>query len=317
MSSVTTPEPITLPATRFPRLRPAYARGYRVGAVRTLMAYFVTGSANARILNYSSSTVLEAGAATGNVSQDNARRLREMVATLAAYRAAVGGGTLPAAPTGLAANVVGPNVTVSWAAVATATAYVLDVGTAPGDSSLGSFTVPGTSAAGAVPPGTYYWRVRAQNSAGTGPPSAESTFVVAGATPPGPPTSFVASAVSTTVTLSWLAPTTGGAVTGYELGVGFTPGASDLIIPLSTSPVAFAGVAPGTYYLRLKSVGPGGQSPPTPEVPLTVSSACTPPGHSDHHRGRDGWHGLARMDDADGNGAVHLQPRRRVCSGTG
>ncbi len=65
----------------------SYARGYRDGTIRTLMAYAVYGSP-LRTLNFSSATVREpavTGAPTGTSLQDNARRLSETVAAVASY----------------------------------------------------------------------------------------------------------------------------------------------------------------------------------------------------------------------------------------
>ncbi len=72
--------------------------------------------------------------------------------------------------------------------------------------------------------------------------------------------------------ISWRAPTSGGAVTGYVLEAGSAPGLSDIaLIPLGpTTGLSAAGVPAGTYHLRVRAVGAAGVSAPTGDVVLTV-----------------------------------------------
>ncbi len=88
---------------------------------------------------------------------------------------------LPAAPSGLTSSVTGSTLTLSWTAPAgPVTGYVLEAGSAPGLANIGaatigagtSFVIPG------VPAGTYYVRVRAVTSAGSGAPSNDVAVVV-------------------------------------------------------------------------------------------------------------------------------------------
>jgi hypothetical protein len=89
--------------------------------------------------------------------------------------------TPPPAPAGLTA-VVGPaaTVTLAWTPpTGLPTGYAVEAGTAPGLSNLGRVSVPRPLlVATGVPPGTYFVRVRAENAAGTSPPSAEIRVVV-------------------------------------------------------------------------------------------------------------------------------------------
>jgi hypothetical protein len=85
---------------------------------------------------------------------------------------------LPAAPTGLLPLVFTfqARVDFTWTGPAgPVTGYVLEAGRAPGDASVGSFVLgPATSlSVTGVPPGFYVVRLRALNSAGTGPPGPE------------------------------------------------------------------------------------------------------------------------------------------------
>src|SRR5690606_5927168 len=87
------------------------------------------------------------------------------VLALAAAMAAIA--QAPPPPTGLSAQVAGNVVTAFWNPSPGAVNYLVQVGTAPGASNLFSGTVGNTTtASGAVPPGTYFWRVMAIGPSG-------------------------------------------------------------------------------------------------------------------------------------------------------
>ena len=84
----------------------------------------------------------------------------------------------PLAVTGLVATVSGATVGLSWTATtpaASVTRYLLEAGTAPGLANIATFDtgLQTSFSASAVPPGTYYVRVRAANHAGVSAPSNE------------------------------------------------------------------------------------------------------------------------------------------------
>jgi hypothetical protein len=85
----------------------------------------------------------------------------------------------PGAPRDLMAAVQGRDVTVRWTNVGAASAFLLDVGLAPGQTVV---TVPVTAltraAFAAVPAGTYYVRIRGTNAFGASRPSPDIRIVV-------------------------------------------------------------------------------------------------------------------------------------------
>lgn len=85
----------------------------------------------------------------------------------------------PFAPTGAAAAVKGQQVTVSWANPGNTSSFEVQVGFAPGATTLRVPVGASTrSISGVVPPGTYYVRVKAVNDIGTSPASQELRVAV-------------------------------------------------------------------------------------------------------------------------------------------
>ena len=185
----------------------------------------------------------------------------------------------PAPPTGLTAAVAGLGVALSWTPVSGANSYVVQIGRAPGDVSFYGATVTGPSLSGPIPAGAYYWRVCAQNANGTSPSSAEGTFTVA-STAPATPTGLAAQVGGSTVSLSWVAGA-GGSVSSYIVEAGPSQGSSAYGgIALTQTAISFPNVQNGTYYLRVRAVGPAGSSAPTADAVVTVGSVCAAPGIS-------------------------------------
>ena len=175
----------------------------------------------------------------------------------------------PAAPTGLAVTLAGTTGTFSWNAPATgglATGYLLVAGTSPGFAiPVATVSLPGIPGAviPGIPPGTYYVRVLALNSGGTSGPSNEVTVVVAAPTPPGAPTVNPAVVTGNTVTLSWT-PGAGDPPASYLLTAALTPGGAPIVTaPVAATGAAYAGVAAGTYYVRVTAVNGAGSSAPS------------------------------------------------------
>lgn len=87
---------------------------------------------------------------------------------------------VPGAVPAIDADVVAGSLMLDWAAPVTGgpvEGYVLEAGSAPGLSNLATLTLDGSRVfSGAIPPGTYYIRVRARNGGGLGAPSRELTI---------------------------------------------------------------------------------------------------------------------------------------------
>jgi glucose/arabinose dehydrogenase len=187
------------------------------------------------------------------------------------FKITAGANLPPAPPTNLAADVQGSTVTITWAAAAGATSYVLEAGSAPGASNVGSFitTGPGLAAAG-VPAGGYYVRVRARNANGTSAATTDLPIAIGCSFPPAPDT-FTGSAAGQTVTLGW---SVAAGVTQTILEAGVSPGFSTPILSVAFAApqagVTYPGVPPGSYVTRVRAVNACGQSEPSVERTIVV-----------------------------------------------
>jgi hypothetical protein len=99
-----------------------------------------------------------------------------------------GGGPCPtpAAPPGFTATASGNTLTLTWGAVANATSYLIEAGTASGATNIIVFDTGSamTTLTGNAPNGTYHLRVRARSACGTGAGSNEVVLIVGGSQPP-------------------------------------------------------------------------------------------------------------------------------------
>ncbi|MEZ5291435.1 MAG: fibronectin type III domain-containing protein [Vicinamibacterales bacterium] len=155
--------------------------------------------------------------------------------------------------------------------------YLLETGTVAGVMNLGTYHLAPTSSLTTrmVFGGTYFLRLRAVNSAGIGPPSAE-VMIRAGnyPAPPPAPLGLAWSRSGSDVTLSWTPPTTlpGEGAQQYRLEVGVEPGATNAWVSTSgtTTGFTFPGVPPGRYYVRVRGENRRGRSAPSNEVTVVV-----------------------------------------------
>jgi hypothetical protein len=160
----------------------------------------------------------------------------------------------------------------------TPTTYVIEGGSSAGQSNLASVVTGNANTSYTtppLPPGQYYFRVRAGNAGGVGQPSIEQAFVVGAAgctTPPSPPGNFVATVTDHQVAFSWdTAP--GGTGVGYRLEAGSAPGASDVASANLGSATSFTVGAPeGAYWVRLRSYNACGLGLPSGERLVRVGT---------------------------------------------
>jgi hypothetical protein len=183
----------------------------------------------------------------------------------------------PGPPLSLASTVTGDRFTLNWLPPdfgAPLTTYVLEVGTSTGASNLANFALGSTGTTfttPSVPNGRYFVRLRSRNAAGESAPSRE-ILVVVGPPPPGAPT-LTGSASAGAVSLSWTAPTSGGAATTYQIQAGSASGLSNLarlIVPGSQLSFSTGGVPAGTYFVRIVAVNGAGEGPASNEIRLVV-----------------------------------------------
>ena len=95
--------------------------------------------------------------------------------------------------------------------------------------------------------------------------------------PPGPPGRLTGRVQGSTVQLSWTAPITGGAPSGYVLEAGLTPGAATFQVPLGlVTSLTVPGIGAGRYYARVRAANGVGPSPVSNEVTVTVGCVTRP-----------------------------------------
>lgn len=188
-----------------------------------------------------------------------------------------GGVILPGPPINFESMVVGGRLTMTWSPPETGSAptnYLLEVGSASGAANIAVLPVGTTSFVfSGVPPGFYYFRVRAQNAGGTSDPGEEQMLVAGNA--PAPPS--VVPTISSTVagnvlTLTWQAPAFG-PVTSYRVEAGTALGLANLgVLDTGTTATSLVvpGVPPGTYYLRVRAANGQGFSTVSDERVIVV-----------------------------------------------
>jgi fibronectin type 3 domain-containing protein len=215
--------------------------------------------------------------AAGNLSQPS----NEATGTV------TGDVSAPTAPANLAATGGLDSVGLTWSASTdnvAVTRYNVHRGTAAGftPSAANRIAQPaGTSYTNtSLPPGTYYYKVTAEDAAGNvSPASNEASAVVTGdVTPPGAPGSLAASGSGNSVALTWTASTDNVGVTRYNVhrgtAAGFTPSAANRIAQPTGTTHSDPGLAPGTYYYRVTAEDAAGNvSPASNEASAVVTNA--------------------------------------------
>jgi hypothetical protein len=104
--------------------------------------------------------------------------------------------------------------------------------------------------------------------------------IASGPFPPQAPTALTASALLSTVTLTWTPSTDGGPAQRYLVDAGTASGVYNLgtiVLPTTATTTQVGGVPPGTYFVRVRAQNAVGTSGPSPQAQVTVG-ACAAPG---------------------------------------
>lgn len=173
------------------------------------------------------------------------------------------------------AFVTGPRLVMTWNSdedLVPPTDYVVEAGSAPGLSDIARLPVAGRHFTyDPVPPGVYFLRVRARNSAGLSPVFDEQMLVVGdGPAPPRRPRIVASRVAGSTVSLTWQPPA--GGADRYVLEAGTAFGLSDIgtfDVGASTT-FAATNVPPGTYFVRIRARNVRGLGLPTVDVPVSI-----------------------------------------------
>jgi fibronectin type 3 domain-containing protein len=189
--------------------------------------------------------------------------------------------TVPAAPAGVIATGGTRQVTLSWSAVSSATAYNVYYGTSSGVTTANGTKIASTTSpavlTGLADGTTYYYIVTAVNSAGEGAASVQVAATTLAATPaptaPATPTGVTAAGGSNQATISW--PAVAGA-TSYNIYWASTAGvtkSSGSKIAGATSPYVKTGLSAGTtYYFIVTAVNSVGESAASTQVTATTAA---------------------------------------------
>ena len=181
-------------------------------------------------------------------------------------------------------------VTLVWTTAGSGPApafFAIEGGTAPGATTLPAVQTPATNTWHlTLPPGWYYFRVRAGNRVGTSDASNElGTQLIALRAPaslPGPPSGLVITVDRNLVTASWQPPVIGGPVRGWQLELESGTDAFDsqlVRIPPGVLQVSDV-LADGFYVARIRAVNAAGEGPASNDVTFRVGvrgSACEVP----------------------------------------
>ncbi len=181
--------------------------------------------------------------------------------------------TPPSAPTSLVAIGGSTQVSLAWTApVGSVTGYKVYRGTTPGGEGGSPIATPGTNAytdTGLSAGTTYYYTVKATNTAGDSAASSEASTITIPATPTNP----AATAGDTQVVLNWDAMT---GASGYKVYRGTTPGGESgtAVASPGTNTYTDTGLTNGTtYYYKVSAINASGESAKSSEVSAAPATA--------------------------------------------
>jgi fibronectin type III domain protein len=195
---------------------------------------------------------------------------------------------VPAAPTQVAATVIGNSVTLTWVTPIGSppiTGYIIEATLTPGGAVVARLPIAVANSFSVIaPPGVYYVRVRAANGSVEGTPSNEVLVAVGQSQTcsegPTPPRTLVAAVTGNAVNFAWQPPTSG-VVDRYELRAGTQPGARTTAIVNAGSATTFSALAPqGTYYVAAVAINSCGISAESNEATITIGTSSPLPAPS-------------------------------------
>jgi fibronectin type 3 domain-containing protein len=141
----------------------------------------------------------------------------------------------------------------------------------------------GTTYTDNIAPGTYFYKVTAEDAAGNvGPAGNEASAVVTADTAaPTAPSSLSAPVTGNTANLTWIASTDNVGVVRYNVhrgtSAGFTPSAGNRIAQPTGTTYSDAGLGVGTYYYKVTAEDAAGNvSSPSNEASASVADATAP-----------------------------------------
>jgi phosphatidylserine/phosphatidylglycerophosphate/cardiolipin synthase-like enzyme len=211
---------------------------------------------------------------------------------------------IPGVPGNLTAAVTRPDVLLTWTPPTTggeALRYQIDIANNPAFANARFITTD----VGGPPrlrltnqtPGQYYARVTAVNAVGVGTPTPTIDYFMpapppagggggggtgggggGGAEAPAPtaptvspfaPQGVNVQVIGRRVTLTWRAPLQG-APTSYVVEAGLAPRRTDYVLPTPARSLVVDNVPIGVYYVRIRSISPGGPNDASLEMPIGV-----------------------------------------------
>ena len=245
------------------------------GDASILSGVSITGTGSARTLNVTLAEDREGQASVTLVVHDGT------LSTTTTARITVTPAPVPNPPTNFTGVPDGDAMLFSWQGPVTGpvpTFFVLE-----GGNQTGLVTLPvvntgrATSFRTVVPAGTWYFRARSGNSAGTSIPSAEITGTIGSAVMrPGAPHGLVASAEGLIGRLAWQPPASGGPVDAWQIELGSAHGLSDRgVLQVPANMLAVQGAIPqGQYFARVRGINHTGNGPASNEASFVVGAVA-------------------------------------------
>jgi fibronectin type 3 domain-containing protein len=250
-----------------------------------------TPSASNRIAQPTGTAYTDTGLAAGNyyyrvAAEDAAANIGP---TSSQAGATVPDTTPPTAPSGLSVTLSGGIAGLAWTGSTDDVGiarYNVHRGTSAGFTATAANRVAQTTGTSygesGIAPGTYYYKVTAEDAAGNiSGASNEASATIVDTTPPSAPGALTATGAGNTVNLSWIASTDDAAVVRYNVhrgtSSGFTPTAANRIAQPTGTSYSDAGLGVGTYYYKVTAEDAAGNlSTPSNEVLLAIADASPP-----------------------------------------